>query len=743
MLLNRIWECRTQVLALGLAVLLPALPAVAQEEPDSLPDTSEELGTPPDSETPTEETLPAQVIRRLSLAGLGFEKGVVLEGQGAERELRFPLPRGLAVEQAGLALSFDYNMALSETASLRVDVDGVPRAAEVLSGQGQLDLPLPVAGPAHHEDQVSLKLSYRAARSGDRCLDERTLPDFAHLRPESGLHLAVDAHQIDSLAAAWALLPQRVTLSLGHAPLSPDNFAALLELSRRLLASGRDLRYLPLPEIPDDAPVGLLAAGLSGARSLLFTGDSEDERFAIGHLLVAADEELLALEEAVEAAQIRFRRFSGADEGEIPTAETRLQPAQDQQQPMRLLRFLDYPVIAAGGSDPAATAAFLGSELAPLATGPELDVSNARFQVLEASARDSVTFAQLGFERFLRVGPDRSVWSLDFDLRDLPNHRLPSSLELQLVLPESAEGRLSDPLDVYFNEVLLATLAPGRSGQRRREVISLPAHLLASSNRLSIELRRSSSDECYVPALGTPAQLLGSSLIRSGSETPQPRDFIEMIGHMGPEPLFLLPEALLQRAGEVMPLLASLTNTLLPDEARPQLRFYGERLPPIGRPFLLLGEPPDRVPQAPLIRREDRLEMRSGTGELLLEAAARDQAAVLQLARIGDWTGFWLLPDGQGDYPAVPARLLLDRSNVAWLDDRGIALALQSDREAARQVRFPWAERWLEQLEGQRQALLIGAAVLAILVLLLLVARARGKRRRRAARTGLERRARD
>src|SRR5699024_1344462 len=136
---------------------------------------------------------------------------LVLDGSSAEAEVRFPLPRSLTIDQAGLALSFDYDMALSETASLRVDINGIPQAAEELSGAGRLDLPLPVEQRRLQQEELSLGLSYRASLGGDRCYDDRILPDFAVLRPNSSLHLAVDAHQVESLASAWALLPQQVT----------------------------------------------------------------------------------------------------------------------------------------------------------------------------------------------------------------------------------------------------------------------------------------------------------------------------------------------------------------------------------------------------------------------------------------------------------------------------------------------------------------------------------------------------
>src|SRR5690606_35438202 len=172
---------------------------------------------------------------------------------------------------------------------------------------------------------------------------------------------------------------------------------ALLEVSRKLLASGREIRYLRLPEIPEDAPVGQLASGLSGARALLFNGSSDEESFAIGHLVVASDGELAALERAVERAQLGFRRYDGADAGEITEPKTELQPDRAQARPIRLVRFLDYPVIAAGGSNPEARIALLASSLGSVIGDTELDVASDQLSAL-AEKPDAVSFSELGFK---------------------------------------------------------------------------------------------------------------------------------------------------------------------------------------------------------------------------------------------------------------------------------------------------------------------------------------------------------
>ena len=204
-----------------------------------------------------------------------------------------------------------------------------------------------------------------------------------------------------------------------------------------------------------------------------------------------------------------------------------------------------------------------------------------------------------------------------------------------------------------------------------------------------------------------------------------------MINQMGPEPLFLLPEHLLRQADDVIPLLARLANVLLPEEAHPKLIFYAERLPSIDRPFLLLGRPDGDSPEAPLELEDGRLRLRNGRGELVLEATADNHAAVLQLARIEEQKGLWLLPDGQDRYPA-PADITLNRSDIAWLDERGIALALQSDQDGPDRSADRWIRDWLERFDGYRDVLLLAAGALAALFLILLLM-IRARRRRRPA----------
>jgi len=678
-------------------------------------------------ETGEEEAAPARILRSLSLADVGFPQGVTLQGPAAERRLFFPLPRGTRVEAGRLDLRLDHGIAISEVANLRVAVEGTPRRVERLVGDGGLEMLFELEAGMLTAETLPFSLGFAAALTEDRCYDERVVADFAVLRPDSALHLAVDARSVEDLRGAWLLLPRRVTISVGREALAPEEFAALLEVSRRVLASGRELRFIPLPEIPEAAPVGVLASGLAGARSLLFEGYATDEAFAIGQIVVASAEEFQALEQAVAEAQERFRRFSGAPEGELPQPDTRFLPEDGSAPPLRLVRFLDYPVIALGGTDPEATAALLAGDWSALADGPVLDAATARPGALQPRREDSVTFAELGFDNGPRMSGEQAEWLLDFRLGDLPAGRLPTAVELQLtVAPGVEDGGGSSRLHLYLNDSLVGSLRPGDEGRRREETVALPAFLIGLDNRLRLELQRPPGEAgCLLPARAAPAQVLAGSRILAEAETARPRDFLELASHFGEEPLFLLPAALLERAHTAMPLLARLGTTLLPRDARPRFRFFDAGpLPPVDGPFLLLGEPSEGAPEAPLSLEQGRALLLDRQGRTLLDATAPRRAAVLQLARLGEHPGLWVLPDAEGRYPA-PATLALGREDVAVVDAHGVAVTLQSDPEATARLLDPWRETWRALLDRHRYSLAAGLALIFALLLIALRPRRR------------------
>lgn len=673
-----------------------------------------------------EEAALPRILRSLSLADVGFPQGVTLQGPEAERRLFFPLPRGTRVEAGRLDLRIDHGIAVSEVANLRVAVEGTPRRVERLSGAGGLEMLFELEAETLAAETLPFSLGLAAALTEDRCYDERVVPDFAVLRPDSALHLAIDARSVRELRGAWLLLPRRVTVSVGRESLAPEEFAALLEVSRRVLASGRELRFIPLPAIPEAAPVGVLASGLAGARSLLFEGYADDEAFAIGQIVVASAEELQALERAVAEAQERFRRFSGAPEGELPQPDTRFLPEDGRVPPLRLVRFLDYPVIALGGTDPEATAALLAGDWSALADGPVLDAAAARPGALRPRRADSVTFAELGFDNGPRVSGERAEWLLDFRLGDLPPGRLPTAVELQLVVaPGAGEGGGAPSLHLYLNEALVGSLRPGEEGRRREETIALPAYLVGLDNRLRLELQRSPNEAgCLLPTRAAPAQVLAGSRILAEAETARPRDFLELASHLGEEPQILLPAAMLDQAEKIMPLLARLGTSLLPGDARPRFRFFEGAPPTVDGPFLLFGAPAEGAPDAPLSLEQGRALLLDRQGRTLLDATAPRRAAVLQLARLGEHPGLWVLPDAEGRYPA-PAALVLGREDVAVVDAHGVAVALQSDPEAAARLLDPWRETWRGLLDRHRYALAAGLALLFALLLIALRPRRR------------------
>ena len=139
---------------------------------------------------------------------------------------------------------------------------------------------------------------YVAMHHGGR---PRTRPFRRSYAPDVTAAVVAHCRALTERALAAGVPGDRLIVDPGHD--FQKTTAHSLELSRRLLASGRELRYRRLPAIPEAAPVGVLASGLAGARSLLFEGHADDESFAIGHIVVASAEELANRRKVARASE--------------------------------------------------------------------------------------------------------------------------------------------------------------------------------------------------------------------------------------------------------------------------------------------------------------------------------------------------------------------------------------------------------------------------------------------------------
>jgi hypothetical protein len=111
------------------------------------------------------------------------------------------------------------------------------------------------------------------------------------------------------------------------------------------------------------------------------------------------------------------------------------------------------------------------------------------------------------------------------------------------------------------------------------------------------------------------------------------------------------------------------------------------------------------------------------SGRTLLDLGGFTGGAVLQVVQAGDTPGLWVKPlSVNGEAPSPPA-LHLDHGDVAFVDDKGVALAMSTERDTLVRISYPDQVSWLTVAGRFRSWIIAGLWLLATAVLLLTLQR--------------------
>ena len=118
-------------------------------------------------------------------------------------------------------------------------------------------------------------------------------------------------------------------------------------------------------------------------------------------------------------------------------------------------------------------------------------------------------------------------------------------------------------------------------------------------------------------------------------------------------------------------------------------------------------------------------------GRTLLDLGGFYGGAVAQLVNAGGKPGLWIKPlAADGALPA-PAELRLDRGDVAFVDQSGVALAMSTERDTLVRVAYPDQVSWLTVAERFRPWII--GAIWALVTIAFLFGLQRVLRRRGTA----------
>ena len=133
------------------------------------------------------------------------------------------------------------------------------------------------------------------------------------------------------------------------------------------------------------------------------------------------------------------------------------------------------------------------------------------------------------------------------------------------------------------------------------------------------------------------------------------------------------------------------------------MQFTGSgETPAPGAPFIAVS---NRAPagSAPRVRFDrGRVVVADRAGHTLLDLGGFAGGAVAQIVSAGAQPGLWIKPlAADGALPA-PTELRLDRGDVAFVDQSGVALAMSSERDTLVRIAYPDQVSWLTVAERFR-----------------------------------------
>jgi hypothetical protein len=604
----------------------------------------------------------AHLVTAVTLADIGFASGLRFSNLGGRHELFVPMPQGVDLGISELLLALDDVSAHDARRSLEILVNDRSAAAIALDGRSMgRQVRIPLARAKGRAGFLKLTFIYSGAATQDRCIDVRYIGDSLTVRPESAIEIDIGSPSLD-VATTAALMPRDVAVVLSSRKLSAADLAAALTIGRTLKSSGRRVAFYHGFE--------LLAE---------FARREDARRWNRGLIVVGEMQEVAGYIEA-PPARVAGPRAAFGTISAVTTA--------------------GLPAIVVSDSDAVRAGRLFASALLPAVRG--VPVATVGEVAERSPPRTRLTFDELALAPAIAEVFGRADLAFAIATRDLPAGTKPSRLALDLMVAPDGSGEKA-VVSVFVNERLLGS-AVAAVGEPTRFDLSLPDGLAGTVlNVRALVQRRSAQGDCRFEPQGYPAQVLGSSAVVLADADPQPHDFSDLSAWWANGIEVWLPSPAIQRPAPLMTLIADTLSALSPETAPIAVRFNGggETSSP-GAPFIAVSSRPP-AGATPRVRFDrGRVAVADRSGRSLLDLGGFVGGAVVQLVSAGAQHGVWIKPLANDGALPAPTDLRLDRGDIAFVDQSGVALAMSSERDRLLQIAYPDQVSWLTVAERFR-----------------------------------------
>jgi hypothetical protein len=658
--------------------LIPARVETAQS-PIPAPRPSKTTAIIPDARSAIQEAPLKSLLAGVLLADVGYSNGFRFSNLGGRREIYIPVPQGIELHFAGLALAFDDVSAHDARRSLEILVNDRSVSAIALDGKSTgRTVRVALANAIAKDGFLKLTFLYSGAATQDRCIDVRYVGDSLTVRPESSVEFEISVVGAPNIAATAALMPQNVAILLSNPILQAADIATALTLARSFTATGRQVTFH------------------HGVGSLPELVNREDRRrWTRGLVVVGA-----------------FDRIAGRVDAPVVTLASTT-PGAPIDNTLAAARIGGVPILLVTDVASARAGRLLGNpSLAALRETPAASIGQV---TPPKGPTNRVSFDELGLVPAQAEVFGRADLLVAIATRALASGTRPSRLVLDVMVAPDGAGEKA-VVSAFVNERLLASTVAS---------IGEP-----TANIRVVIQRRSAQGDCRFEPQGYPAEILGSSSVILSTATSVAEDFSDLATLWANGVEVLIPTSAATRPLTVVGLLADVLNVLSKESATIVVKFVDAGTAPVpGASFVAVSNVPPAGATQRVFFDRGRVAIIDRAGRTRLDIGGLATGAVAQIVTSGTYPGLWIKPlTSDGSLP-VSLGVNLDRGDVAFLDKTGIALALSTERDTLLRISYPDQGSWLTAVGRFRSWIVGGLWALATVVLLFALQRVYRRRR--------------
>lgn len=622
-------------------------------------------------------------ITEITLGDVGFVNGFRFANLGGQGELYVPLPQGDASATA-LDLVFDDVSAHDAKRNLQVQANDRTVAAIVLDGKSpnrMLRVPLPAVRARN--GFIKLAFLYSGAATIDRCIDVRAVGDVLTIRPETTVEIDVGPAAKLDVATTAALMPHDVAVFLPPRPISATEIATAITVGRAILASGRHVTFYH--GYDQVAALAKRDEGGHWTEGMVLVGPLAD---AVG-----------IIDPPIAVVAGEFRQFGLLDAVRVGGMPALL---VSDGEAVRAGRLFASPMLPATR----------GMSAASVGKSTPLDLPTER-----------VTFDQLGIPADEVEVFGRANLSAVVDTRRLPAGTRPTRLLLDVMVAPNGDDEKA-VVSAFVNDRMLGSTVAA-TGDATHLDLALPDGLIGTVGDLRVVVERDSAQgNCRFEPQGYPAQILGSSALLLEKSDNTTRDFADLTPHFARGFEVLLPPRTADQPAGILGMVSQAANQLSPDTAPLDVSFVpAESAPVPTMPFIAVSDVPP-ANSTPHVRFDrGRVAVIDRSGRTLLDLGGFVGGAVAQVVSAGDTPGLSIHPMAAGGDLPAPPQLHLDHGDVAFVDDKGVALAMSTERDNVVKISYPDQVSWFTVAERFHSWIIAGFWVMGTAIMLLALQR--------------------